>query len=319
MKPDVIVEMPKPFQIPASGTINYKFVLVKTNFPQDMWVQAAEMRAGNPKVLHHGKVWVRPPGSHWLENAEPGEAYENETQRNIIGRNGAEEGNDILGKFNPGLGAQSFDINGSAKFVPKGSDLVFELHYTTMGQPTQDASKIGLVLAKNPPQTRYLFHSGPTASNLAIPAGDGNAEVVSELTLAHDAKLVYAQPHMHLRGKDFELRLIYPTGETQTVLKAKWDFEWQMGYEFAKPIDMPKGTRMVGISHFDNSANNKFNPDPAKEVWWGPQNWDEMSNCFIGVVLDMQIRPETVFVRSGPSLLPRGHSGPTLQAANERE
>ena len=119
--------MPKPFQIPATGTINYKFILVKTNFPEDMWIKAAEMRPGNPKVLHHGKVWVRPPGSHWLENAVPGEAYENETQRNIIGRNGAEEGNDILGKFNPGLGAQSFDVDGSAKFVPKGSDLVFEI------------------------------------------------------------------------------------------------------------------------------------------------------------------------------------------------
>ena len=162
------------------------------------------------KVLHHGKVWVRPPGSRWLENAEPGEAYENETQREIIGRNGAEEGNDILGKFNPGLGAQSFDVNGSAKFVPKGSDLVFELHYTTSGQATQDASKIGLVLAKNPPQTRYFFHAGPTAINLAIPPGDGNAEVVSELTLAQEAKLVYAQPHMHLRGKDFELRAHFP-------------------------------------------------------------------------------------------------------------
>ena len=103
------------------------------------------------------------------------------------------------------------------------------------------------------------------------------------------AKLVYAQPHMHLRGKDFELRLIYPTGETQTVLKIKWDFNWQIGYEFAKPIDMPKGTRMVGISHFDNSANNRFNPDPTKEIVWGPQNWDEMSNCFIGVLIDMQI------------------------------
>jgi hypothetical protein len=316
MKPDIVVEMPKPFQLPATGTINYKFVLVKTNFPQDMWVQAAEMRPGNSKVLHHGKVWVRPPGSRWLENAEPGEAYENETQRDIIGRNGAEEGNDILGKFNPGLGAQSFDVDGSAKFVPKGSDLVFELHYTTTGHATEDTSKIGLVLAKNPPQTRYFFHAGPTATNLAIPAGDGNAEVVSELTLDHDAKLVYAQPHMHLRGKDFELRLIYPTGETQTVLKTKWDFEWQMGYEFAKPIDMPKGTRMVGISHFDNSANNRFNPDPAKMIVWGPQNWDEMSNCFIGVILDMKIKPETVFLRSGPSLLPRGRSGPTLEAAN---
>ena len=124
---------------------------------------------------------------------------------------------------------------------------------------------------------------------------------------------------MHLRGKDFELRLIFPTGETQTVLKAKWDFEWQMGYEFAKPIDMPKGTRMVGISHFDNSANNRFNPDPAKEIVWGPQNWDEMSNCFIGVIFDVATKPESVFLRSGPSLLPRGHSGPTLEAANKRE
>jgi hypothetical protein len=314
IKPDIIVEMPKPFQIPATGTINYKFVLVKTNFPQDMWITSAEMRPGNPKVLHHGKVWVRPPGSRWLENAEPGEAYENETQREIIGRNGAEEGNDILGKYNPGLGAQSFDVNGSAKFVPKGSDLVFELHYTTSGQPTEDASKIGLVVAKNPPQTRYYFNAGPTATNLAIPAGDGNAEVVSELTLAREAKLVYAQPHMHLRGKDFELRLVFPTGETQTVLKAKWDFEWQLGYEMAKPIDMPKGTRMIGISHFDNSANNRFNPDPAKEIVWGPQKWDEMSNCFIGVIIDTETRPESVFVRSGPSLLPRGHSGPTLAA-----
>ena len=314
IKPDIIVEMPKPFQIPATGTINYKYILVKTNFPQDMWIQAAEMRPGNPKVLHHGKVWVRPPGSHWLENAEPGEAYENETQRNIIGRNGAEEGNDILGKFNPGLGAQSFDIDGSAKFVPKGSDLVFELHYTTMGQATDDVSKIGLVLAKNPPQTRYFFNAGPTASNLAIPPGDENAEVVSEVTVNQPAKLVYAQPHMHLRGKDFELRLIYPTGETQTVLKIKWDFNWQIGYELANPIDMPKGTRMVGISHFDNSANNRFNPDPTKKIVWGPQNWDEMSNCFIGVIIDAATKPETVFKRSGPSLLPRGLSGPTLAA-----
>ena len=276
--------------------------------------QAAEMRPGNPKVLHHGKVWVRPPGSHWLENAEPGEAYENETQREIIGRNSAEEGNDILGKFNPGLGAQSFDVNGSAKFVPKGSDLVFELHYTTLGQATQDASKIGLVLAKNPPQTRYFFHAGPTATNLAIPAGDGNAEVVSELTLAQEAKLVYAQPHMHLRGKDFELRaglsrLARPRrfSKPNGISSGRWATNW-------RSRSLPKGTRMIGISHFDNSANNRFNPDPAKEIWWGPQNWDEMSNCFIGVIFDVATKPESVFVRSGPSLLPRGHSGPTLAA-----
>lgn len=315
LKPDLVITMPKAFQLPAKGTINYKYVLVKGNFEQDLWVTAGEMRPGDPEVLHHGKVWVRPPGSHWMEKAVYNEAYERETQSDIIGRNAENDGNDILGKFNPGLGAQNFEIEGSAKFIPKGSDLVFELHYTTNGKnPTADASKLGLVLAKNPPQRRYFFHAGPTAMNLAIPPRDGNAEVVSELSVMEDMKLVYAQPHMHLRGKDFELRLIYPTGETETVLKGKWNFEWQMGYEMAKPIVMPKGTRLVAISHFDNSANNRFNPDPASKVVWGPQNWDEMSNVFIGVTFDAKIDPETVFKTSGPSLLPRSDAGPFLTA-----
>ena len=207
--------MPKAFELPARGTINYKYVLVKTNFKDDMWISAAEMRPGDPAVLHHGKVWVRPPGSKWMEKAIPGEAYEAETQRDILGRNAIEEGNDILGKFNPGLGAQRFDMDGAAKFVPKGSDLVFELHYTPKGMPAADVSKVGLVLAKEPPRTRYFFNGGPTAFNLAIPPGDGNAEVVSEITFGENARLVYAQPHMHLRGKDFELRVVTPDKQMQ--------------------------------------------------------------------------------------------------------
>ena len=155
IKPDIVVPMPKPFALPATGTINYKYILVKTDFPRDMWIQAAEMRPGNPKVLHHGKVWVRPPGSDWMQDAVPGDAYETETQREVMGRNDLAEGNDILGKFNPGLGAQTFDVEGAAKFVPKGSDLVFELHYTAMGQATTDVSKLGLVLAKRAPTQRY--------------------------------------------------------------------------------------------------------------------------------------------------------------------
>lgn len=317
IEPDIVIEMPKPFQLPASGTVNYKFVLVKTNFPEDLWIEAAEMRPGNPEVVHHGKVWVRPPGSTWMADAVPGEAYEYETQRDVIGRNAMEEGNDILGKFNPGLGAQHFNIDGAAKFVPKGSDLVFELHYTPNNrEPTQDASKLGLVVAKSPPQNRYFFNAGPTAGNLSIPPRDGNAEVVSEVTIAEPAKLVYAQPHMHLRGKDFELRVIYSTGESETVLKGDWNFNWQVGYEFAEPVPLPKGSRLVLISHFDNSANNRYNPDPGKRVVWGPQNWDEMSNCFVGVIFDNHTRPENVFVRSGPSLLPRRESGPGLETLN---
>ncbi len=313
IKPDMVVEMPIPFQLPAKGTINYQYVLVKGNFPEDVWVSAAEMRPGNPKVLHHGKVWVRPPGSHWMEDAVPGMAYEAGMGRNSIG-----EGNDILGKFNPGLGAQAFDVNGSAKFVPKGSDLVFELHYTAVGEATTDSSKLGLVFAKSAPTTRYFLSAGPTALNLVIPPNDGNAEVVSEVTVGADnVLLAYAQPHMHLRGKDFELRAIYPTGEADTLFQGKFDFDWQLGYNFAKPIPLPKGTRLIGISHFDNSANNKFNPDPAKQVHWGPQNWDEMSNCFVGLLFDADTDPATVFRASGPSLLPRGNSGPLLSALSK--
>ena len=312
--PDVVVEMPKPFKLPPRGTINYKYVLVKTNFPQDMWVTAAEMRPGNAKVLHHGKVWVRPPGSTWMKDAIPGEAYEMETQRDVIGVNHIEEGNDILGKFNPGLGAQRFDMDGAAKFVPKGSDLVFELHYTTDGEDTSDVTKLGLVLAKQAPQTRYYFHAGPTALNLAIPAGDQNAEVVSEITFGEDARLVYAQPHMHLRGKDFELRIVTPDKQVRTVLRGNFNFDWQMGYQYAEPIPLPKGSKLQFITHFDNSTANKYNPDPMKKVIWGPQNWDEMSNCFIGVLFPTTTAPEKVFLRSGPSLLPRGEAGPTLAA-----
>jgi hypothetical protein len=312
IKPDIVVEMPKPFDVPARGTVNYKYVLVKTDFKEDMWVMAAEMRPGDPRVLHHGKVWVRPPGSTWMEKAVPGEAYETETQRDILGRNAIEEGNDILGKFNPGLGSQRFDMEGAAKFVPKGSDLVFELHYTSAGTPIADVSKLGLVLAKNPPQRRYFFHAGPTALNLAIPPGEGKAEVVSEITLGEDAKLVYAQPHMHLRGKDFELRVVTPNNESRTVLKGDWNFDWQIGYQYAEPIAMPKGTKLRLISHFDNSTANRHNPDPSKKVLWGPQNWDEMSNCFIGVIFSLDTPAEKVFLKSGPSLLPRGDAGPTL-------
>lgn len=311
IKPDIIRELPEEFHIPATGTINYQYIRVKGNFTEDLWVTAAEMRPSNPAVVHHGKVWVIPPGSKWMAGAMPGVAYEGKE----TGRNSATDGNDILGKFNPGLGPQSFDVDGSAKFVPKGSDLVFELHYTANGKATTDRSKLGLVLAKQPPATRFYLSPGPTALNLVIPPGDSNAEVVSEVTVGlDDAKLAYVQPHMHLRGKDFELRLIYPTGETQTVFKGKFDFDWQLGYDLAKPIPLPKGTRMIGISHFDNSVNNKFNPDPSKEVHWGPQNWDEMSNCFVGLILSLNDDPAKLFHRSGPSLLPPGESGPTLSA-----
>ncbi len=322
IRPDVVVEMVKPFVVPAKGTINYMYSVVKTNFPEDMWVTAAEMRPGEAKVVHHGKVWVRPPGSSWMAKAIPGESYDNENNRDIMGgrMGGATEGQDILGKYNPGLGPQFFTAEGSAKFVPKGSDLVFENHYTADGVDTPNVSKVALTISKTPPSKReYYYTSGPSANNLVIPAGNPNAEVVGEVTVTADnVHLVYMQPHMHLLGKDMEIRAIYPTGETQVLLYAKWDFNWQQGYELATPLPLPRGTRLISVVHFDNSANNPYAPTPDKEVIWGDQTWDEMSNLFVGLTIDLHQSTKKIFTRSGPSLLKRvpGVAGPTISALN---
>jgi mono/diheme cytochrome c family protein len=313
LKPDLIVEMPTEFQVPATGAVEYQYMKVKANFPEDVWVSEAEMRPGNSQVVHHGEVWVLPPGTKWMADAAPGVAYPQTKMKKQ-----PEDHIDILGKFNPGVGAQTFVFGDSAKFVPKGSDLVFEIHYTTAGKPTTDRTKVGIVFAKGPHRTRYFTSYGPQARNLVIAPEDNNGEVVSEMTLTAEAKLVNVQPHMHVRGKDYELRLIFPTGETQTVFKGKFDFNWQISYNYAEPILMPKGTRLVGISHFDNSRNNPFNPDNGKEVHWGFQNWEEMSNCFMGLVFDSNLDPRKLTFDSGPSLLPAGKPGPTLAALQAR-
>ena len=211
-----------------------------------------------------------------------------------------------LGAWILSVGWFGFNVM-SAQTIDKISGLVAVNSLMAMAGGTLAA----LVAGRNDPG---FVHNGPLASNLAIPAYDANAEVVAELTTQVPMKLAYMQPHMHLRGKDFELRLICPSGETRTVLKGKWDFNWQLGHDLAEPIDLPVGTRIISICHYDNSAGNKANPDPSKLVWWGDQNWDEMQNIFIGVLVDPKADQKTFFKASGPSLLKRSDSGPTLAA-----
>jgi hypothetical protein len=305
IKPDMVIEMPQAFHLPRSGTINMQNQLVKVDFPEDRWVIAAEFRPGNRKGVHHSRANLRPPDSNAMKGAEYGRFYESNEQGVV----------DLLGKFNPGLADQIFNKYDSAKFVPKGSDVIFGQHYTTYGEEGDDVSKLGLVFAPKgwTPKYRYFVRNGPMARNLAIPAHDPNAEVVGELTTQVPMSLVYLQPHMHLRGKDFEFRIIFPSGEQRTVLKGKWDFNWQLGYDLAEPIELPVGTRLISIAHFDNSTENKYNPDPTKLILWGVQTWDEMMNIFIGVLVDPKLDQRTFFKESGPSLLKRGTSGPTLQ------
>jgi len=130
-----------------------------------------------------------------------------------------------------------------------------------------------------------------------------------------EGSYLYRDGSLKHRGKDYELRMTYPTGESETVLKGIWDFNWQIGYQLAKPLPVPKGTKILAIAHYDNSVNNKFNFDPSETIWWGDQNWDEMHSAFLGLVFDAKTDSNKVFISSGPSLLPRGNTaGPTLAA-----
>jgi hypothetical protein len=161
--------------------------------------------------------------------------------------------------------------------------------------------------------------SGSTRSKLQ-PAQQLAARFV-QANMGVDAELVNVQPHMHLRGKDYELRLIFPTGRTETIFKGKWDFDWQLGYDLADPIGVPKGTRIVTIAHFDNSPDNKFNLDPQQELHWGLQNWEEMQCGFLGVIVDRNTDISKILMPSGVSLQPRGKFGPALsmlEAGTER-
>jgi mono/diheme cytochrome c family protein len=307
-KPDIIVRYPHPIALPATGVIDQSNILVYAHFDHDMWVQAAQVLPGNPKAVHHMKAWIRPPGSAWMNGAPEGEMY-NPPRRQAGQVGGAPEPvkvsasgimpvQDILAKYNPGVEGQEFAVGNAAKFIAAGSDIVFEAHYTTNGTPQTDQSAVGIVLAKTPPTQRHITTTAITLQQFEIPAGAPNYELDGETTVNAPAKLVWVQPHMHYRGKDFEMSVVYPTGETVTVLKVpNYRFDWQVGYELATPLDLPKGTKIKTVSHYDNSPANKFNPDPTKNIRFGAQSWDEMNVSFVGILVDTKADPARVFGR----------------------
>lgn len=179
--------------------------------------------------------------------------------------------------------------------IKAGSDIVFQLHYTANGKPGTDRSKVGMVFTKEMPKER-VFTLGALNTKFKIPPGDGNYKVDSEFEIQTAVDLTALQPHMHLRGKDFEFRVVYPTGEKETLLKVPhYSFSWQLAYYPIKPVVLPKGTKIECTAHFDNSPNNADNPDAGKEVTWGDQSWDEMMIGFFDVVFDAKMPLEKLF------------------------
>jgi hypothetical protein len=282
-QPDVILAMTEEYSVPADGVVPYKNFIVPTNFTEDRYVQAAEIRAGNRSVVHHVIVSVLAPTRGKLPSAGLLRQEEDLTSETTPGR-AAVSG--LVGTA-PGMPPLMLPP-GQAKLIKAGSALTFQMHYTPNGEATKDRTSVGLIFTKAPVQ-KLVQTGGAFGRNLAIPPGDPNHEVKSSYTFKEDAHLTGFMPHMHYRGKDFEYRAVFPDGTTRILLSVpRYDFNWQLHYKIKNPIAVPKGTRIDCTAHFDNSAANKYNPDPTKLVRWGPQTWEEMMIGWFDYTLDSQ-------------------------------
>ena len=205
-QPDMVLSMPTAFAVPASGTVDYQYVIIPTGFTEDKYVQMAEARPGDRTVVHHIIAFIREPGNPWLKDAKPGVAFaprdearkaEIEAQRS--GKKGRLEGGgfggDMLAGYAPGTVPNTMQP-GQAKLIKAGSDIVLQLHYTANGKEAADISKVGLVFSKDKPSVRVLSLAATTA-NFAIPPNDSNYQVDAKIQLQQDSTLVNLLPHMH--------------------------------------------------------------------------------------------------------------------------
>jgi len=298
-EPDVVLSMSEAAEIPADGTVDYKYYAVPTNFTEDKYIQYAEIKRGEPSVVHHVIISVREPDQGPLPAAgeikfnqrslnSEGGARQQDPQRNQQQRRGNNPDGMLVG-WAPGMSPLKLQ-SGNAKLVKKGSVLIFQMHYTTTGTAAKDQTKVGIWFNKGPVEKRVITKGVTTdPRKLIIPAGDPNFESRSSLTFDEDVHIHMFMPHMHVRGKDFEYKLVYPDGTSKILLRVpKYDFNWQLVYLVKEPIAVPKGSRIDCVAHFDNSAGNKFNPDPTQTVRWGDQTWEEMMIGWIDYTIDSQ-------------------------------
>jgi hypothetical protein len=322
IQPDLIVDGPTT-AVPArpeNNVVEWITVIMPTGFTQDTWVTSVQIKPEFPGVTHHicisylpHKPTVKYNVAYWTDMArdKDGSALPDKgptflgpgTDRASSGDptpppSAAEDGGDDC--YLPGNFAADYRPLNAAKLIPAGSDITFSLHYTPNGKAVTDHVRVGFTVAQQPPARRYLsfLTTSPTDSKrFAIPPNDGNwKSPPAEVTFLQDAELVYLMPHMHARGKDMTYVLEFPDGRKQTILSVPhYDFNWQLGYNTS--IKVPKGTVLRVDAHFDNSPNNKFNPDPNKTVYYGTMTWEEMMNPFYSVVVPRGTDPTKV-VRS---------------------
>lgn len=260
--PDATFALPKEVDVPAQGTMPYLYFTVPTGFTEDRWVQKAEVRPGDAKVVHHVLVYVKLPGK---ENYQ----FDGSTTALVGWAPG-----DMPLENPPGVATR----------IPKEAELQFEVHYTPNGKATKDKTSVGLVFAPGPPERESKMNIFAKL-NIRIPAGAAHHREESQLTFREDVRVVSLMPHMHLRGKSWKYDVVWPDGKKETILSVpRWDFNWQSVYRFDPPLALPKGAKIRSTAHWDNSDNNPANPDPSKVVRYGLQTWEEMMNGWVQFV-----------------------------------
>lgn len=255
-KPDAVIAAARPVSVKAEGTMPYQHVTVTTDFPEDRWVRGYEILPTERQVVHHVIVTVFEKG------------------RRV--RGGGDEGAEgYWAAYVPGNTKQVYP-EGFARKLPAGATVSFQIHYTPNGKAVQDTMRMGLLFAKEPP--KYVVHTTalPNA-RINIPAGAANHVEIAQRRLPVDINAMAWMAHMHVRGKAFKFEAISPDGKTETLLDIpRYDFNWQLRYDYAMPRFLPRGTTIKITAVYDNSTANPANPDPTKTVRWGQQTFDEM-------------------------------------------
>ncbi len=249
-KPDLVIQLPEPIQIPAEGTVKYQYVKVKNPLKEDRWVKSMELRPTAPQVLHHALVF----------------------------RAADLQGGGLNGYYTGAVPGETTSVfeDGFGKLLPAGETLIFQMHYTANGKATTDQTELGFVFYDKKPEREIHTLSAGT-NKFLIPPGADNHKIVAEYDVRIPGTLLSFAPHTHLRGKAFRYDLIYKDGTSIELIDIpRYDFNWQMRYKLAEPIYAPFGSKIRATAWYDNSAKNPANPDPTKAVRHGDQTWDEM-------------------------------------------
>ena len=315
-EPDLVIEMPLDYEVPAEGELPMQNFYVPVPFKEERWIEKVELRPGNSAVVHHSiaNVVALPPNTKIVNgravSGGVAEAGQSARETGGLSEGGAREVAQTQDSFTrsgafklvgqaPGKGFERHPA-GTAKRIPPGMYFQFNMHYQPSGRPEKDRSKLGLWFAKAPVKyevltkgvTDNVFIEGKELAETRvingkevktrgrlpnIPPRADNWEISAETPIKEAITLYAFAPHMHLRGKDIKYTLIWPDGRKQVLLDVpKFDFNWQLHYELAEPLKIPAGSRMHAVAHYDNSIKNRYNPAPDKEVYWSEQSWDEM-------------------------------------------